>query len=110
MEIKQCVCLSVHVPYVLQVRGDPRLRRSVRSDSFIPQGSIILPPSLTEDLTSEGQQLASRVQFNFYQKSTVFQVYTFNKHPIQNQICIIVKKKRKCVAFIVFVFYFIFLI
>ncbi|XP_071316968.1 adhesion G-protein coupled receptor G4 isoform X2 [Trachinotus anak] len=64
---------SISDPTNVQVRGDPRLRRSVRADSSIPQGSIRLPPSLTQDLTSEEQQLASRVQFNFYQKSTVFQ-------------------------------------
>ena len=38
------------------------------------QGSITLPPSLTIGLTPQQQLLASRVQFNFYQKSTVFQV------------------------------------
>ncbi|XP_019108756.2 adhesion G-protein coupled receptor G2 isoform X2 [Larimichthys crocea] len=64
---------SISDPNNVQVRGNPRLGRSVRSDSTTPQGSIRLPPTLTEDLTSEEQQLASRVQFNFYQKSTVFQ-------------------------------------
>uniref|UniRef100_A0A8D0CS72 Si:dkey-259j3.5 n=1 Tax=Sander lucioperca TaxID=283035 RepID=A0A8D0CS72_SANLU len=59
---------------VLQVRGDPRLRRSVRTDLSIPQGSITLPSSLTQNLTTEQQRLASRVQFNFYQESTVFQM------------------------------------
>nr|XP_029133071.1 adhesion G-protein coupled receptor G2 [Labrus bergylta] len=43
------------------------------ADSSIPQGSIRLPPSLTQNLSSGEQQLASRVHFNFYQKSTVFQ-------------------------------------
>ena len=79
-QIKICLlslCLTVHVPCV-QVRGDPRLKRSVIRDSSIPQGSIRLPPSLTENLTLEEQQLASRVQFNFYQRSTFFQVCTFN--------------------------------
>lgn len=70
---------------VLQVRGDPRLRRSVRTDLSIPQGSITLPSSLTQNLTTEQQRLASRVQFNFYQESTVFQVYTFNNCPIQSK-------------------------
>ncbi|XP_053187061.1 adhesion G-protein coupled receptor G2 [Scomber japonicus] len=64
---------SISDPTNVQVRGDPRLRRSVGKDSSIPQGSIKLPPSLTQDLTSGEQQLASRVQFSFYQKSTVFQ-------------------------------------
>ncbi|XP_030293856.1 adhesion G-protein coupled receptor G2-like [Sparus aurata] len=69
----QGTVFSISDPSNVQVRGDPRLRRSVRTDSTIPQGSIRLPPSLTQDLTSEEQQQASRVQFNFYQKSTVFQ-------------------------------------
>ncbi|XP_037603558.1 adhesion G-protein coupled receptor G2 [Sebastes umbrosus] len=62
---------SISDPNHVQVRGDSRLRRSVRTD--IPQGSIRLPPTLTQDLTNEQQQLASRVQFNFYQESTVYQ-------------------------------------
>ncbi|KAM8741862.1 uncharacterized protein AB9X84_019121 isoform 1-T2 [Acanthopagrus schlegelii] len=69
----QGTVFSISDPSNVQVRGDPRLRRSVRTDSTIPQGSIRLPPSLTQDLTSEEQQQASRVQFNFYQRSTVFQ-------------------------------------
>ncbi|XP_029303812.1 uncharacterized protein LOC115018749 [Cottoperca gobio] len=64
---------SISDPNNVQVRGDSRPSRSVRSDSSIPQGSIRLPPTLTEDLTIEQQQLASRVQFNFYQESTVYQ-------------------------------------
>ncbi|XP_071403250.1 adhesion G protein-coupled receptor L3-like [Centroberyx affinis] len=64
---------SISDPNNVQVRGDPRTRRSVRTKSSIPQGSIRLPPSLTQDLTTQEQQQASRVQFNFYQKSTVFQ-------------------------------------
>ncbi|XP_031725131.1 adhesion G-protein coupled receptor G2 [Anarrhichthys ocellatus] len=64
---------SISDPNNVQVRGDPRLRRSLRADSSIPQGSIRLPPSLTQDLTDEQQQLATRVQFNFYQESTVYQ-------------------------------------
>uniref|UniRef100_A0AAY5EU77 Adhesion G protein-coupled receptor G2b n=1 Tax=Electrophorus electricus TaxID=8005 RepID=A0AAY5EU77_ELEEL len=39
-----------------------------------PQGSVLLPASLTKNLTTQEQQMASRVQFNFYQKSTLFQV------------------------------------
>uniref|UniRef100_A0AAQ5Z8E1 Uncharacterized protein n=1 Tax=Amphiprion ocellaris TaxID=80972 RepID=A0AAQ5Z8E1_AMPOC len=65
---------SISDPANVQVRGAPRLRRSVKTDSSIPQGSIRLPPSLTQDLTPQEQQLVSRVQFNFYQKSTVFQL------------------------------------
>ncbi|XP_062262534.1 adhesion G-protein coupled receptor G2 [Platichthys flesus] len=70
----QGTIFSISDPTDVLVRGDPRSRRSVRAgDSSIPQGSIRLPPTLTQDLTTEQQQLASRVQFNFYQKSTVFQ-------------------------------------
>ncbi|XP_073672115.1 uncharacterized protein [Paramisgurnus dabryanus] len=36
-------------------------------------GSITLPASLTQNLSPQDQQLASRVQFNFYQKDTFFQ-------------------------------------
>ncbi|KAM4620336.1 uncharacterized protein ACJ7VT_007019 [Polymixia lowei] len=64
---------SISDPSNVLVRGDSRTRRSVKAESSTPQGSIKLPPSLTQDLTSQQQQQASRVQFNFYQKSTVFQ-------------------------------------
>ncbi|KAI4813606.1 hypothetical protein KUCAC02_002841 [Chaenocephalus aceratus] len=65
---------SISDPKTVQVRGGPsRPSRKVRADTPLPQGSIKLPPSLTEDLTSQEQQLVSRVQFNFYQKDTVYQ-------------------------------------
>ncbi|XP_041656806.1 adhesion G-protein coupled receptor G2 [Cheilinus undulatus] len=64
---------SISDPDNVQLSGGSRLRRSVRTDSSIPQGSVRLPASLTQNLSSEEQQLASRVQFNFYQRSTVFQ-------------------------------------
>ena len=66
------VCGSVRLVVHLQVRDGSRSRRSVRAT--VPQGSIRLPPTLTQALTSEQQSQASRVQFNFYQKGTVFQV------------------------------------
>ncbi|XP_061557971.1 adhesion G-protein coupled receptor G2 isoform X3 [Phycodurus eques] len=69
----QQVLFSISDPSNAQVRGDPRFRRDVRNDDSIPQGSITLPASLTQNLTSEEQQMASRVHFNFYQKSTLFQ-------------------------------------
>ncbi|XP_076876420.1 adhesion G-protein coupled receptor G2-like [Brachyhypopomus gauderio] len=43
-----------------------------------PQGSILLPASLTQNLTAQQQQMASRVQFSFYQKSTLFQDKSLN--------------------------------
>ncbi|XP_037403232.1 adhesion G-protein coupled receptor G2-like isoform X3 [Pygocentrus nattereri] len=53
----------------LQIDGDSVSRMSV----LPPQGSIVLPASLMANLTSQQQKLASRVQFSFYQKSTLFQ-------------------------------------
>ncbi|MCI4388185.1 hypothetical protein PGIGA_G00082640 [Pangasianodon gigas] len=53
----------------------PRLRIT---EPKSPQGSITLPASLTANLTPQQQQLASRVQFNFYQKTTLFQDKTLN--------------------------------
>ncbi|TNN51106.1 Adhesion G-protein coupled receptor G2 [Liparis tanakae] len=68
---------SISDPSNVQVRGDTRRGRgrgrTPRADSTTPQGSIRLPPSLTQGLTGEQQQLATRVQFNFYQESTVYQ-------------------------------------
>ncbi|XP_053501214.1 adhesion G-protein coupled receptor G2 isoform X2 [Ictalurus furcatus] len=49
-----------------------------RTEPSSPQGSITLPASLTGNLTAQQQQLASRVQFNFYQKTTLFQDHTLN--------------------------------
>ncbi|KAL7389918.1 hypothetical protein ABVT39_011840 [Epinephelus coioides] len=77
---------SISDPNDVQVRGDPRLRRSVRKDSSIPQGSIRLPPTLTQSLTSEQQQLVSRVQFNFYQESTVYQDRSLGKRKLNSGI------------------------
>lgn len=63
---------SISDPNNVQV-GFPRSRRAVKEGSSVPQGSITLPPTLTQNLTAEQQQMVSRVQFNFYQKSTLFQ-------------------------------------
>ncbi|KAI5610545.1 adhesion G-protein coupled receptor G2-like isoform X3, partial [Silurus asotus] len=46
---------------------------SKKTELNSPQGSITLPASLTGNLSPQQQQLASRVQFNFYQKTTLFQ-------------------------------------
>uniref|UniRef100_A0A673JYC7 Adhesion G-protein coupled receptor G2 n=1 Tax=Sinocyclocheilus rhinocerous TaxID=307959 RepID=A0A673JYC7_9TELE len=48
--------------------------------------SIILPASLTQNLTTEQQQLASRVQFNFFQKSTFFQDKNLNGRKLNSGI------------------------
>nr|XP_061801189.1 adhesion G-protein coupled receptor G2 [Nerophis lumbriciformis] len=69
----QQILFSVSDPSNVQVRGNPRFSRGVKNDEIIPQGSILLPASLTQNLTSEELQIASRVHFNYYQKSTVFQ-------------------------------------
>uniref|UniRef100_A0A8D3AKQ4 Adhesion G-protein coupled receptor G2 n=1 Tax=Scophthalmus maximus TaxID=52904 RepID=A0A8D3AKQ4_SCOMX len=82
----QEIFFSISDPSNVQVRGDPRQRRSVRADSSIPQGSIRLPPSITQDLTPEQQLLASRVQFNFYQKSTVFQDRSLGQRKLNSGI------------------------
>ncbi|XP_054482334.1 adhesion G-protein coupled receptor G2-like [Anoplopoma fimbria] len=77
---------SISDPNNVQVRGDPRLRRSLGTNSSIPQGSIRLPPSLTQDLTTEQQQLATRVQFNFYQESTVYQDRSLRERKLNSGI------------------------
>ncbi|XP_076876414.1 uncharacterized protein LOC143525861 isoform X2 [Brachyhypopomus gauderio] len=53
-------------------------RRNVETTLLSPQGSILLPASLTQNLTAQQQQMASRVQFSFYQKSTLFQDKSLN--------------------------------
>ncbi|KAK2870988.1 hypothetical protein Q8A67_023515 [Cirrhinus molitorella] len=59
----------------VQIRSNPSMETEdlmvqVRST---PLGSVVLPASLTQNLTLEQQRLASRVQFNYFQKSTFFQ-------------------------------------
>ncbi|XP_009303796.1 uncharacterized protein isoform X2 [Danio rerio] len=59
----------------LQIGGGVS-KRSAESElqvRSIPLGSVVLPSSLTQNLTAEQQQLISRVQFNFFQKNTFFQ-------------------------------------
>ncbi|XP_056323120.1 adhesion G-protein coupled receptor G2 isoform X2 [Danio aesculapii] len=59
----------------LQIGGGVS-KRSAESElqvRSIPLGSVVLPSSLTQNLTAEQQQLVSRVQFNFFQKTTFFQ-------------------------------------
>ncbi|XP_055791356.1 adhesion G-protein coupled receptor G2-like [Salvelinus fontinalis] len=70
----QQTSFSIPDPNNVQIRGDGRARRSVRTEaSSLPQGSITFPSSLTANLSHEQQLQASRLQFNFYQKATVFQ-------------------------------------
>ncbi|CAL8365167.1 unnamed protein product [Lota lota] len=57
---------SIADPENILVRNKYRYQTEV-------QGSIRLPSSLTQTLSSAQQSQASRVQFNFYQKGTVFQ-------------------------------------
>ncbi|XP_042167020.1 mucin-5AC [Oncorhynchus tshawytscha] len=70
----QQTSFSISDPNNVQIRGDGRARRSVRTEaSSLPQGSVTFPSSLTANLSHEQQLQASRLQFNFYQKATVFQ-------------------------------------
>uniref|UniRef100_A0A3Q2YSQ5 Adhesion G-protein coupled receptor G2-like n=2 Tax=Hippocampus comes TaxID=109280 RepID=A0A3Q2YSQ5_HIPCM len=82
----QQVLFSISDPSNAQVRVDPKFPRIVRNNSSIPQGSITLPASLTQNLTSEEQQMASRVHFNFYQKSSVFQDASLGKRRLNSGI------------------------
>ncbi|XP_026184066.1 adhesion G-protein coupled receptor G2 [Mastacembelus armatus] len=82
----QKTVFSISDPNSVQVSGDARLRRSVKTGSSIPQGSIQLPQSLTHGLNPEEQKLASRVQFNFYQKSTVFQDNSLGRSKLNSGI------------------------
>ncbi|KAA8586985.1 hypothetical protein FQN60_000821 [Etheostoma spectabile] len=77
---------SILNPNDVQVSGGPKSRRSVRTGPSIPQGSITLPSSLTQSLTTEQQRLASRVQFTFYQESTVFQDRSLGKRKLNSGI------------------------
>ncbi|XP_011609905.2 adhesion G-protein coupled receptor G2 isoform X3 [Takifugu rubripes] len=77
---------SISDPNNVQVRGDSRRRRSQRAGPSIPQGSISLPSSLTQNLSLEEQQLASRVQFNFYQTGAVFQDKNLGKRRLNSGI------------------------
>ncbi|RVE63797.1 hypothetical protein OJAV_G00139860 [Oryzias javanicus] len=60
---------SITDPNNVQVRE--QLRMQAASSGF--QGSARLPPFLTQNLSNTDQKLASRVHYNFYQKSTLFQ-------------------------------------
>ncbi|KAL0994020.1 hypothetical protein UPYG_G00116830 [Umbra pygmaea] len=70
----QQTSFSIPDPSSVQILEVGRTRRAViTASSSPPQGSVIFPSSLTSNLPPAQQLMASRVQFNFYQKSTVFQ-------------------------------------
>ncbi|MFT7800300.1 adhesion G-protein coupled receptor G2-like [Arapaima gigas] len=66
----QQTSFSILDPSNVQVSSGAKLGRTVRS--VLPQASITLPASLTSNLPLAEQLQASRVQFNFYQKSSLF--------------------------------------
>ncbi|XP_072307429.1 uncharacterized protein [Eucyclogobius newberryi] len=51
-----------------------------------PLGSVFLPVSLTEGLSPEEQHWASRVQFTFYTKSTLFMDKTVNNQTVVSPV------------------------
>ncbi|XP_062869688.1 adhesion G-protein coupled receptor G2-like isoform X2 [Trichomycterus rosablanca] len=55
------------------IEMSPRSKRSSEAKAVTSQGSIDLPATLTENLTPQQQQQASRLQFNFYQNGALFQ-------------------------------------
>ncbi|XP_052423466.1 uncharacterized protein LOC127966494 [Carassius gibelio] len=72
----------------VQIRSNPSMETEdvmvqVRST---PLGSVILPASLTQNLTADQQRLASRVQFNFFQKNTFFQDKALGERKINSGI------------------------
>ncbi|XP_028840269.1 serine-rich adhesin for platelets isoform X2 [Denticeps clupeoides] len=72
----QQTSFTITNPSDIQISGSSKRKREViemigRSSGS--QGSITLPASLTENLSPQDQQTASRLQFNFYQKNTIFQ-------------------------------------
>ncbi|KAF7205756.1 adhesion G-protein coupled receptor G2-like [Nothobranchius furzeri] len=77
---------SISDPNNVQTRANSRLKRSVAAVSSIPQGSITLPSTLTQNLTSEEQNQVSRLQFNFYQKSTLFQDQALGQRKLNSGI------------------------
>ncbi|XP_029030328.3 mucin-22, partial [Betta splendens] len=76
---------SISDPSNVQIRGIPRLGRSARTSS-VPQGSVTLPSSLTHNLSPQQQQQVTRVQFSFYQKSTVFQDKSLGRRVLNSGI------------------------
>ncbi|XP_036381403.1 mucin-5AC-like isoform X2 [Megalops cyprinoides] len=78
---------SITDPSNVQISGNLKGQTNTRNIvPSSPQGSITLPASLTDNLSPEQQLLASRVQFNFYQKSTVFQDRALGKKRLNSAI------------------------
>ncbi|XP_051973093.1 adhesion G-protein coupled receptor G2-like [Xyrauchen texanus] len=79
--------ISITEPFNLQIHREFSQQKyfegQVRST---PLGSITLPASLTQNLTPQEQQLVSRVQFNYYQKSTFFQDKALGKRILNSGI------------------------
>ncbi|CAK6968602.1 mucin-3A [Scomber scombrus] len=67
----------------VQFRG---LRRSRSLSSKPPMGSVFLPSSLTEGLSPEDKQQASRVQFTFYTESALFQDATLKNDTLVSPV------------------------
>ncbi|KAJ8279314.1 hypothetical protein COCON_G00063800 [Conger conger] len=79
---------SIADPNNLQitVRGEQKVRRRTGSLRAPTLGTIILPASLTDDLMTQEQLLASRVQFIFYQRTTVFQDMALRNRSINSGV------------------------
>ncbi|CAM4729642.1 unnamed protein product [Leuciscus chuanchicus] len=72
----------------LQIRSNPGLETEdiVFRVGSTALGSVTLPASLTQNLTTDQQQLVSRVQFNFFQKSTFFQDKSLGERELNSGI------------------------
>ncbi|XP_039532665.1 adhesion G-protein coupled receptor G2 isoform X2 [Pimephales promelas] len=72
----------------LQIRSNPGLETEDRvfRVGSTALGSVTLPASLTQNLTEDQKQLASRVQFNFFQKNTFFQDKSLGERKLNSGI------------------------
>ncbi|XP_051972056.1 adhesion G-protein coupled receptor G2 [Xyrauchen texanus] len=83
----QETAFSITDPSNLQIRGEFTQQKDVVGQvRSTPLGSITLPASLTQNLTTQDQQFASRVQFNYYQKSTFFQDKALDQRKLNSGI------------------------
>ncbi|KAI4878819.1 hypothetical protein NFI96_033304 [Prochilodus magdalenae] len=74
----QQTSITLTDPSSLQINGGTRSKRSAGATVQPPQGSVTFPASLTSGLSVQQQQQASRVQFNFYQRNSLFQDRALN--------------------------------